>query len=190
MTLGKKIMVLRKKAGLSQEQLAEKLGVSRQAVTKWESNDTIPDTTNMRQLADLFGTSVDQLMSHGLSHASTVLREQIDTARYEKIGNIQERRDAVAKDMFPQATTIYQLIRQKKMNKFEAVIDFFVGAGTLEIADALRDMDAYYLVETGGKQLLVSIGKDTLEARELPSAFTDKKYSIDGSLFKKTGYTL
>lgn len=47
MTFAEKLKSIRKKAGLSQEQLAEKLGVSRQAVTKWETETGIPDIENM-----------------------------------------------------------------------------------------------------------------------------------------------
>lgn len=52
---------LRKLSGLSQEQVAEKLNVSRQAVAKWESGDSLPDIYNCRALADLYGITIDSL---------------------------------------------------------------------------------------------------------------------------------
>lgn len=61
MTLGSKIQELRKRAGLSQEALADALGVSRQAVSKWETNQTYPDTENLLALAALFHVSSDAL---------------------------------------------------------------------------------------------------------------------------------
>lgn len=64
MTLSEKIIYCRKKAMLSQETLAEKLGVSRQAVSKWETGDAIPDTSNLSALAKALGTTVDWLLSH------------------------------------------------------------------------------------------------------------------------------
>ncbi|MBQ5333678.1 MAG: helix-turn-helix domain-containing protein [Oscillospiraceae bacterium] len=52
---------LRKQSGLSQEQVAEKLNVSRQAVAKWESGDSLPDIYNCRALADLYDITIDSL---------------------------------------------------------------------------------------------------------------------------------
>ena len=62
MKLGEKLQQLRKKSGLSQEQLAARLTVSRQAVSKWELNETMPDTENVVQLSRLFGVSCDYLL--------------------------------------------------------------------------------------------------------------------------------
>ena len=53
---------LRKKQGFSQEELAEKLGVSRQAVSKWERSESSPDTDNLIALAQLYGMSLDELI--------------------------------------------------------------------------------------------------------------------------------
>lgn len=62
MDLGQKIRDQRKKAGLSQEQLAERLNVSRQAVTKWETNKGIPDIANLIAISEEFGLSLDELI--------------------------------------------------------------------------------------------------------------------------------
>ena len=62
MKLGEKLQQLRKQSGLSQEQLAAQLTVSRQAVSKWELEETMPDTENVVQLSRLFGVSCDYLL--------------------------------------------------------------------------------------------------------------------------------
>lgn len=62
MTLGEKLQRLRKQGGMSQEELAGRLGVSRQAVSKWELNEAMPDTENVVQLGRLFGVSCDYLL--------------------------------------------------------------------------------------------------------------------------------
>lgn len=62
MTLGEKITDLRKKRGLSQEELAITLGVSRQAVSKWEVGDAKPDTDKVVALADYFDVTTDWLL--------------------------------------------------------------------------------------------------------------------------------
>ena len=62
MRLGEKLQQLRRQSGLSQEQLAARLTVSRQAVSKWELDETMPDTENVIQLSRLFGVSCDYLL--------------------------------------------------------------------------------------------------------------------------------
>ena len=62
MKLGEKLQRLRRRSGLSQEQLAARLTVSRQAVSKWELDDAMPDTENVIQLSRLFGVSCDYLL--------------------------------------------------------------------------------------------------------------------------------
>lgn len=62
MEFAEKLRAIRKQAGMSQEKLAEKLGVSRQAVTKWETDAGIPDIGNLRALSDLFQISIDELL--------------------------------------------------------------------------------------------------------------------------------
>lgn len=57
-----RLLEYRKKAGYSQEELAEKIGVSRQAVSKWERSEASPDTDNLITLAKLYGVSMDELL--------------------------------------------------------------------------------------------------------------------------------
>lgn len=62
MDFGDKLKQYRLKEGLSQEQLAEKIGVSRQAITKWETKRGLPDVENMIILAELFKLTLDELV--------------------------------------------------------------------------------------------------------------------------------
>ena len=63
MIFAEKLKALRKQSAMSQEQLAEKLGVSRQAVTKWETDAGIPDIENIMAISALFNISIDELLS-------------------------------------------------------------------------------------------------------------------------------
>lgn len=63
MTLGKRIAALRRQKGLKQEDLANELDVSPQAVSKWENDQTCPDISLLPRLAQLLGVSVDELLS-------------------------------------------------------------------------------------------------------------------------------
>lgn len=65
MNLHEKILDCRRKAGLSQETLAEKIGVSRQAVSKWETGDAVPELNKLLLLADIFGVTTDWLLRDG-----------------------------------------------------------------------------------------------------------------------------
>lgn len=65
MTLAEKILSLRTGKGMSQDDLAEKLEVSRQSVSKWETGQSTPDLDKIIRLADLFGVSVDELVREG-----------------------------------------------------------------------------------------------------------------------------
>ena len=62
MTFGEKLQGLRQNAGMSQDALAEKLNVSRQAVSRWERDETMPETDKVVALADLFGVTTDYLL--------------------------------------------------------------------------------------------------------------------------------
>lgn len=78
MTLGEKIKTLRINNNLSQEQLAEKLNVSRQAITKWENDGGIPDINNLQNIAKLFNTTIDYLVNNTENNNNSVMREEIN----------------------------------------------------------------------------------------------------------------
>ena len=72
MIFADKLIDLRKKNGWSQEELAEKLNVSRQAVSKWEGAQSVPDMSRIIQLSELFGVSTDYLLKDNLEQAEPV----------------------------------------------------------------------------------------------------------------------
>lgn len=76
MKFGEKLQKLRKQSGLSQEQLAAQLTVSRQAVSKWELDDTMPDTENVIQLSRIFGVSCDYLLRDEVDEPGAALAVQ------------------------------------------------------------------------------------------------------------------
>ena len=62
MNLGENLLKARKRTSLSQEEVAEKLGVSRQTISKWELNETLPDICQSKKLASLYNLSLDELI--------------------------------------------------------------------------------------------------------------------------------
>ena len=80
MIFADKLIDLRKKNGWSQEELAEKLDVSRQAVSKWEGAQSIPDMSRIIQLSELFGVSTDYLLKDSLEQTEIVQESADETA--------------------------------------------------------------------------------------------------------------
>lgn len=81
MNIGKKIKELRKQRGITQEQLAESVGVSFQAVSKWENNIALPDITLAPILANYFGVSMDELFDFSLSKIEAEVESIAEEAR-------------------------------------------------------------------------------------------------------------
>lgn len=81
--IGNNIMILRKEHGLTQEQLANILGISYQAVSKWETGNACPDISMLPLLADLFSVSVDQLI--GRVPLMTLSEEQTDAEEVRSV---------------------------------------------------------------------------------------------------------
>lgn len=83
MSLGNHLFQARKKTGFSQELVAEKLGVSRQTISKWETDETLPDIYQSKKLASLYQITLDELVSFDLE------KHQIETA----IQNSDEKKE-------------------------------------------------------------------------------------------------
>ena len=73
--ISKTIALLRKKSGYSQEKLAEKVGVSRQTLSKWELGDSLPDIISSSRLAEIFDISLDELVDGDVSPFAAKAKE-------------------------------------------------------------------------------------------------------------------
>ena len=82
--IANKLVKLRKQNGLSQEELADKLGLSRQAVSKWERAEASPDTDNLICLAKLYNISLDELLSTE-DDVDTIVKEQVKKDNKEEV---------------------------------------------------------------------------------------------------------
>jgi len=79
MTFGQKLQTLRKEKGISQEKLADQLGVSRQAVSKWELDITLPETENIIKIRNIFNVSFDYLMDENITERNITAGSDADT---------------------------------------------------------------------------------------------------------------
>lgn len=99
MILADKIIKLRKKNGWSQEELGEKMNVSRQAVSKWESAQTIPDLEKILQLSNLFGVTTDYLLKDELEEeefADDVLDHTVRRIKIDEANSYLEQRKSAS----------------------------------------------------------------------------------------------
>ena len=81
-TIGKKLHELRKQSGFTQDYVAEKLGVSAQAVSKWENDIACPDIMTLPNIAELYGITIDELFKN---------EEVQSNVKYEKTEKVNEK---------------------------------------------------------------------------------------------------
>ena len=191
MTFAEKLKSARQQAGFSQQELADKLSVSRSAVAKWEAGSGMPDIDNLKAIAGLLNVSVDNLLDEGQKLSINSLREPIDLESFEKTGKARSKQDAAVLAKFPQAVQIYALIRSRKNTKLESLLEWTAmpSFGVFEAVDQINSNDPYYLVETNIKQYLVCVTNEFINTTELSHRITDKKFIIGSNRFKRF-YTL
>ncbi len=172
MTLGEKIKAARKNAGLTQEQMAERLMVSRPAVTKWETDKGIPDIENLKAISKLLDVSLDYLLNDGEDIDLNVIKEAIDINAYGK-GFKKKIKDKIVREKYPDAR-IMTLIPRKMLTKGEKIIDNLLGFltdapfGTPDLIHSMKFVgNEYYLVVNGDDQYLVIIGNELMETHRM-----------------------
>ena len=182
MTLGQKIKDIRKRFGLSQESLAEIISVSRQAITKWERDEGLPDVSNLQELSKVFNLTVDYLLDNDNSLPSLSMKKELDKDKYEM--NVKGYKQ-ILKDYYAEPWEIYELLRSENKGKLASIVsDWIIGAGAMETVDALNDTTPYYLIKKEDLKLLVNIHNYILEVIELPENTNDKKFIYGKNKFK------
>lgn len=200
MTLGEKIRSARKSAGLTQEQLAKKLLVSRQAVTKWEADKGIPDVENLKQLSNLLDISMDYLLNDEEGLDLSVTKEKIDLNNYPYTRTIKGRwrqktgkKDMAVMEKYPDAE-IHRLVGKQICTRAEKITDYAIGFltdapfGILEFLNGLKNAgQEFYLVSQSGKQFLVTVTDEWMESRQLREEITTVKFKIGNFSFMDCG---
>ena len=115
MTLGEKIKELRKNFNITQEEFAFQIGVSRQIVSKWESDLGLPDVDHLKGIATLFNITIDELLDYKKEiFGEVVLEEKYSLEGIVKNGKCRSREEQYVFDRFDKADSIYVLLRRKK----------------------------------------------------------------------------
>lgn len=193
MTLGEKIREARKNCGLSQEQLAERMCVSRSAIAKWETGKGMPDIENLRSLSRMLQVSVDSLLDDGEEAAAPVLRERYNLAMYGR-GCKKVKKDRLIREKYPQAR-IWTLLGRLELTKAEKIVDNAVGFlttapfGIPEFINSIKNLEKeFYLVEQEGKQFFVTVTDEFLEARLMEEPLTENQFRLGDWSFIKCNY--
>ena len=188
MTLGEKIRELRKNCGLSQEQLAEKLSVSRSAVAKWETEKGLPDVGNLKLLARLLNVSVDHLLDDGEAPDTSVIRMPYRLSAYG-YGCKKVKKDRVVREKFPDAV-IYPLLGRQEPGDLAAPPDNTPDCRTSPV-DRIKNTDkAFYLMEKDGRQFLVTVTDTFVELRLLEQPPEGTSFRVHGWSFIKCKYEI
>ena len=188
MTLGEKIREARRICGFSQEQLAEKMSVSRSAIAKWETDKGLPDVGNLKILARLLNVSVDHLLDEGEAADELVIREHYNLAAYGR-GCKKVKKDRVVRDKFP-AAKIYTLFGRQELANLELFADNMPEC-RMSAQDLMKNTDkAFYLVEKENHQFFVTVTDAFVEIRPLEQPLRDNSFSIDGWNFTKCNYEI
>lgn len=190
MTLGTKLRDARNRAGMTQADLAQALCVSRQAITKWESDKGMPDLVNIAAIADLLNCSIDSLVRNDRPFSAEAVRVPIVLDGYQKVKPARSKQDMAVRAVHPDAEVIHPLLRRKVMSPWENFFDFITQPGVIWAADGLSNRDCYYLVEKGGNHQLARVSKDYVETRDLPQQFEGRSQIIGQDRFRKFTYTL
>ena len=197
MTIGEKIKNARMENGLTQEELAGKMMVSRQAITKWEADKGIPDVSNLKLLAQLLNVSVDYLLDDGGKIDINVIREAIDLSKYGKVLIKKKLADKLMLDKYP-AAEIRTLLPQKKKDKVDKGLDFIIDfftplCGFSDLQNSLKLLGTeYYLVSEENRQFFVAVNykEGYMESRRITEFHNSKrgdKFTIGDVVFTDCG---
>ena len=192
MTLGGKIRDARKQCGLSQAQLAEKLGVSRSAIAKWETDKGLPDIGNLKILSRLLNVSVDHLLDDEESEEDPMIRESFSLASYGR-GCKKVIKDRVMRDKFSDARIHTLLGRQELPQDMDRKPELLPASPCMGPAytAAIKDRDKeFYLVEQAGRQFLVTVTDEFLETRLLEQPLSGNSFCFGGWRFIKCNYEI
>ena len=204
MTFGEKLKEARKNTGLTQEELAELIGISRAAVAKWETDKGLPDIENLKSIAKLLDVSIDYLLDDGSSIDLSVTKKAIDPEKYgdgKKLSRIKKVKikERIVREEYPDAEITRLTLTGIRNTKRETVIDQVIGwfalllggiplFGTQESGKLANSLDQqYYLVNKDNNQYFILLTDEHIIARKLPSIITEKKFEIGDKKFQVMG---
>ena len=176
MTPGKRIRRLRQHAGLSQSELASRLHVTRQAVTKWENDNGLPDIVNLQGLAGVFDTTVDAIIGRETNEGSITLKRFDPPLPRWKRGPY----DQAVRSEYPDAVAVWVLAAMPKLTRLEWWLDW-IRPGLIRMVRQLQhEPGTYYLVNRVDRQVVVKVARTQMTSRVLDFTFAKRWHDLDG----------
>lgn len=192
MTLGEKIRYARKYCALSQEQLADKMCVSRSAIAKWETEKGMPDIENLKILSRLLHVSIDFLLDDSNKPFNPMIREPYSIASCGR-GCKKVRKDRLMAEKFPNAR-ILTLLGRPNLAEDSLITDKTGGVlmpipfGNPEFMKSLRDLDrSFYLVEQDDLLLFVTVTDTHIEISPCLQKPNEKAFQLGNWTFIQCG---
>ncbi len=185
-TFGRKLKDVRKINGFSQEELAQRLCVSRAAVAKWESERGMPDIENLKAISGLLGVSIDYLVSDESAPVGNILKQAITLSEYPLPKGNGLREDAPVLEYYSMADSIWELSRERRMTLKEKITDYVVLPGLNYTIDHWRDTSKYYLVNQNNMQFLVNVTSDYVISQRLVFPIAEHSFEISEQIYTKT----
>lgn len=181
MILADKIIALRKKHGMSQEELAEKINVSRQSVSKWEGAQSIPDLDRIIQLSQLFGVSTDYLLKDDIDEEQPVA----DTYTPSRKISLEEANGYVAHSrktsVMIAIATFLCIISPITLVVLSGLSEILAFSGTVAAAVGIA---ALLVLVAGAVGIYIYVGFLGEKYSYLNSAF-DREYGVEGAINEK-----
>ena len=185
MDIGNKIKEVRTKFGLAQEELAEKLNVSRQAIAKWEGGNGIPDTENLITISKLFGVSIDTLLDNESDIPLVVLHQDINLKEFGK-SRLEQNINVINK-YFDNTWEIYGLYYDNKLFSAEQVAKILT-FGISELPTLISvAKETQVLAVKDNYKLLVTISKNSIDIKSLNSNINIKKFNVGNKTYHNLG---
>lgn len=189
LALASAIRSARSEKGLSQQALAERIHVSRQAVAKWESGRGVPDLANLCSLCRELGLSLDALLSTAADHPALETRRVPENLVVA--APARSRGDAAVVAMFAEADVRQPLIRTRALTGLRWWLDFLTFPGVVSAADSFADNTSSYRVEQDGRALLVEVSGDVvLSTQWVHPARRWGGWRGDGWVLRRSAYSL
>ncbi len=176
MTIGEKIVKLRKQAGMSQETFGEKLGISRQAVSKWENGTAQPTNENLAQIARLFDVTISSLLDD--EDINMGAAPQYSTLSEEFVENIAETKDIKVHTKALKISSVAQSGAIIILAIATMVQGFTIGRLRKDVNHLIRNGNGYSSIQSQIDILRSQINNFTYTPLTPNDDFTDSSYKV------------
>lgn len=195
MSFGDKLKSARANAGLSQQELADKLHVSRSAIAKWEAGNGMPDIENLKALAGMFGVTLDKLLDETTPIRST--RTPIDLNQFPVSGKCRDAYDAAVLRHYPDAYRIDVVILEHDfgtVGRCLNVVSFGLAASLWQLTHLAECQTHYYLVDMVDCHIFVCVKPESMLSTTLPNRLLrsqrEGEFQHNGRTYFNSGYNL